>query len=38
VDDKLGPIHAIIIILDLSDLDVKESLKTKVNLEVLKGT
>lgn len=33
-----GPTQAIIIIFDLSFLETKESLSTKVNLEALKGT
>lgn len=37
-DELPGLMQAIIIILDLFDLAVKESLKTKVNFEALNGT
>lgn len=37
-DDDPGEIHAIITILDLSDLLLKESLSTKVSFEARNGT
>ncbi len=36
--DVLGPTYAIVIILDLSDLDTNESLNININFVALKGT